>query len=357
MARRGWGTGSVFHDRTTGKWVARISLGVVDGKRVQHKLTAPTKKAAEAKLDRLQRTYGAGGDAALMSLDEYLYGWLETHRQSIAESTAVSYEGHIRKHVSPFLGGIRVIDLRPDDVRRLITQLRKDRSASTVIRIVTTLRIALGQAYRDRAIPDNPAAGIRLPRVDREPVRALTAADVGAIVDAVKGDEFENLYLLLLGSGLRLGEACALDWRDVGEGVVTVRRSKGKRARSVGITAYAAEALAKQRAQAKRYGPNEPVFLGPRTGERLQPGTASHAFPRLLERTGLPRMRVHDLRHGHATRMLAYGVPMRTIADQLGHANPALTARVYAHVVPEALREAVDRLDADIGSRDESRTG
>lgn len=322
---------------------------MVNEKRVVRKARAATYEEAEAARERLLRTYR--GIEGVDTLDEYLQSWLETHASSVAPGTLRTYEIHVRLHISPLLGGVQLANVKPTDIRRLSANLtRNGVSPSNTGKILTTLRIALGQAYADRLITDNPAAGVRSPRVDREPVRALTAPDVRNVLAAVQGDQLAPLYAFLLGSGLRLGEACGLNWGDVDldAGTVTVRRSKGKRPRIVVVSGYGIEALRAQRIADKRIGQHEPVFVGPKSGERLQPWTPSHAFPRLLERAGLPRMRVHDLRHGHATRMLARGASMRLIADQLGHANPGLTARVYAHIVPEAVREAVAALDEDV---------
>jgi integrase len=89
--------------------------------------------------------------------------------------------------------------------------------------------------------------------------------------------------------------------------------------------------------------PDVPAVAAPR--DRLRGDSVTHALPRILEAKGLPRLTPHKLRHGAATLMLAAGTPMRVIAEQLGHRNPALTARVYAHVVPEAQRAAVSALE------------
>jgi integrase/recombinase XerC len=87
------------------------------------------------------------------------------------------------------------------------------------------------------------------------------------------------------------------------------------------------------------------VFVGPRSGERITASTVTHAMPRMLEDAGLPRLTPHGLRHGVATMMVARGVHMRAVADQLGHRNPSMTAKVYAHVTPEALKDAVQLLN------------
>lgn len=345
-ARRG--DGSVSYDRANRCWWARISLGVVDGKRVVKKARASSEDAARAELERLRRIYVSGGEPARQTLDTYLAAWLDAHGPSVRPSTRTSYEGHIRNHISPLLGGIPVARLRPSDVRRLIAdRTGAGLSPATVGRIVTTLHIAMQQAVDDRAILDNPVDGVRLPRVERAPVEALTAAQADAIVDACRETFVGTLVTLLLGSGMRLGEALGLDWGDVrdAERFVVVRRSK-TRVRAIPISDDAAEALAGHRRAARRVGEHEPVFVSPRPPhDRLRGTTVSHALPRILERAGLPKLSPHALRHGAASIMVAQGVHMRVVAEQLGHRNPALTARVYAHVLPESQRDAVQVLN------------
>lgn len=336
------GEGSVYHDRTNRCWWARFPLGVVNGKRVGKKVRAPTREAAELELEELRRIYAAGGDPSRQTLGVYLTEWIAAHGPSVRESTRVSYTGHIDLHISPLLGGMLLRKVRPADVRRLIAHLTaQGKSPATVGRIVTTLRIALGAAVRDRAILDNPAAHVRLPRVERDPVVALGEAQAAAIIDATRETWMGPLVVLLLGSGLRLGEACGLDQGDVGDRFVLVRRSKTT-VRAVPVSDDAAEALRAHMATLVRRGDREPLFFGHRSKkERLRPASVSHAFPLALVAAGLPRMTPHGLRHGVATLMVARGVHMRVVAEQLGHRNPAITAKVYAHVLPEASREAV----------------
>lgn len=345
--RRRRGEGSVFYSRADGAWIARYPLGVRDGKRVGKKVRCPTELAAKTELERLQRAYGSDVDPASGSLDRYLEAWLRDHGPSVRPSTRVSYEGHIRLHISPLLGGIPVSKLRTSDVRRLIA----DRSAAgqspaSVHRIISTLYNALQAGVRERTLVDNVAGGVSLPRVTAKPVRAMSEDDADRILEVSRGTFLEALVELLLGSGMRLGEALGLDQGDVNleSSFVLVRRSKTT-VRAVPISDDAVEALRRHIARLKRRGADEPVFVGPRSGDRMSPATASHAFPRLLERAGLHRLTPHGLRHGAATLLVAKGVPMRHVAEQLGHKNPALTARVYAHVLPEAQKDAVRLLN------------
>jgi integrase len=348
VARRGRrGEGTHYYSKADKRWIARFPLGIVNGKRIAKRVKCRTERQAIAELERLRRAYGAGGDPAMQTLDAYLRDWFDTHGKSVRPSTATSYWGHIERHISPLLGGIPVASLRPSDVRRLMVELnRKGLKAATVGRVVTTLRIALNAAVAERSIAHNAAGGVRLPRVERDPVRALTAEEADRIRDAVDGHWTEYIVRLLLGSGLRLGEAIGLNQGDVllDDGFVRIYRTKTD-VRAVPIGPDAVEALRAALAKAPRRGAKEPLFFPPRRGERLRGSSVSHALTPILRDAGLGHLTPHALRHGAASIMLADGHPMRVIAEQLGHKNPALTARIYAHVIPAAQRSAVGSLD------------
>jgi len=355
MARRGRrGEGSVYWSKTDRRWVARWPLGVVDGKRRAKRVKCRTEREANAELEQLRRTYGIGGSPVAGTLDEYLTDWLATPRD-IEDSTLRAYRDHVNNHISPLLGGIPVAQLRPSDVERLIRdRLRAKRrgqrqgrtlSRSTVAKIVTTLRIALNRAVKRGDLPVNVAQLVELPRATHEPVPAMSEAQADRILDAVQGHWLEPIVRLLFGSALRLGEAVSLNQGDVSTKQAFVRLRKSKTTiRAVPISPDAIAGIEQALARAKRRGDNEPLFFGPKTGERLTGASVSHAFPKLLVDAGLVRVTPHGVRHGAATIMVAKGVHMRIIAEQLGHRNPALTARIYAHVIPEVQRGAVDAL-------------
>jgi integrase len=344
----------VFYSPAMGCWIARAPTVVIEGKATRPRVRAATEEGARQALDRLMRTHGLGlSSPSRMTLDEYLSGWLDGHAPTVRASTLRSYRTHVERHISPLLGGMVVAKIRPSDVRRLIAdRLAAGKSPATVGRIVTTLHVALQRLVdEDRALPDNPA-DVRLPRVDRPPVAVLTSEGAERVQAALEGHWLEPLIRLLLGSGVRLGEALALDWRDVNltAGYIAVRVSKTK-VRAVPISDDAIAALTELRAKRTLVDDRLPVFVAPRTGKRLGGWSVSHAFPKILVAAGLPRMRVHDLRHGTASLMLAAGTPMRVISEQLGHANPAITAKTYAHVVPEQQRAAIRGIGSRIGSR------
>lgn len=347
--RRGHrGDGTVYFSKVDRRWVARFPIGGGKAKRVKRR----TEDEADAELDKLRRLYRAGGVPATASLDAYLDEWLDSHARNIEPSTLRSYRGHVKLYISPLLGGIPLGQLAPRDVRRLIDDLeRRGKSPGTIHLVVRTLSTALAAAVAERSILDNPTRGVKLPKIRRAPIRAITPAGADAILDAVSNHWTEPIVRLLLGSGLRLGEAVALNQGDVhvDERYVSLRESKTT-LRAVSISDDAAAAIQLALERAPRRGPNEPLFFGERPNrdghrDRLRGDSVSAALPRLLVAAGLPRLTPHGLRHAVATLMVAAGVPMRAVADQLGHANPGLTAKVYAHVHVDTLRDAVRSLD------------
>lgn len=346
--RRPRGSGSVYFDHDAGTWVAVVSLGVVDGKRVRRKVRGIDEDDAKDQRDKLLRAYRGGAVPARGTLDTYLAEWLPAHARSIRRSTADTYAYHIKLWIGPLLGGIPLARLRPADVRRLISDMeRHGKSAGYIHLVIRTLSAALNAAVNDRSISDNATVGVRLPRIERPPVAALTRADADAILDAVEGTWVERPVRVWLGSGLRRGEVLGLDQGDVDlvNRFVRVRVSKTV-IRAVPVSDDAVQALREAIAVAPRVGPKEPVFFGQRLNRygRMRGDSITHALPRVLEDAKLGHITPHVLRHGAATLMLTDGASIRVIAEQLGHRNPALTARVYAHVVPEAQRTAVDSL-------------
>jgi integrase len=343
------GEGSVYQDRSTRVWVAAFTVGWKDGKRIRRKRVSRdgTKPGAQRELARLQRWYGDTGDVGLMTLGAYLDDWLDIGKPTMAPRTWATYEAHVRRHISPLLGGIHVATLRPNDVRRLVRdRVASGLSAQTVHAIVSTLRTALAVAVDDGELPRNAASRADLPPVDRAPVDAMTAERAAAILDAVKDDaEYGALFTLLLGCGLRIGEATALEWSDIDldSGRLTIRRGKTRAARrTIPLPRFVHAALVEHRGDRRRTGL---VWTAAHGKGPLRRNVALDRFRACLAAAGLPSMTLHQLRHGTATLLVQRGVPMRDVSEIMGHSDPAMTARFYAHVSDGSKRKAMRSLD------------
>lgn len=325
------------------------------GRRIRQSATFAIRDDAEWWLDQAKRT-GSAPDVNL-SVAEYLARWLASIEGTIAASTWRSYTGHVRMHIVPVLGDIRVTALLPRDVEVLMADRRQAGLSPTTVRlIVTTLRIALGRGVKRRELPDNAAADVTLPRPAEPRIEPLTDVEADRLVDAVLDTWMGPLVRFLLGTGLRLGEALSLNQGDLilDAGYVRLRTSK-THIRAVPVTDDGVEALREALADAPRRGKAEPVFFGPKANragqrDRLRGSSVSHAVPRVLTAAGLDRLTPHGLRHGLATLMAGKGASLKLIGDQLGHLSPAMTNR-YAHIVPEAQRAALQAAGRPVRKR------
>lgn len=344
------GAGSIVQ-RPDGRYQAQWSGGRDgEGKRIRKSATFVLKGEAEWWLREAIRSGEAPED---QTLGEYLDAWLLTVKPSIVASTWTSYADHVEHHIKPMLGPVRVLALNTRQVDRLIADrlthvsphTKRPLSPTTVRLIVTTLRTALAAGVAKHQLPDNVAEGATIPRANVKRIEPMTEDDAVRLLRAVEGTWTEPIVRFLLGSGLRVGEACGLDQGDLrlDEGFVSLRVSKTE-IRAVDVSDDGIAGLRMALARAPRRGKSEPVFFGPRRGDRLRESSVSHALPRILRAAGLERLTPHGLRHGSATLMLADGVPLKVIQAQLGHRSPTMTNR-YAHLIRDTQREALKPLD------------
>jgi integrase len=350
-----------------------------DGKRhiEQQSGFETAKDAADAREEAKQRWNGTArettADERRQTVGEFLENWY-ADRQAASElkvTTAKGYRSHMDLYLIPHLGHIKLRDLRGQDIDRMILKIkaggaRKPLSDATIQRVLATLRTAMSEAVTHGLIPVNPVSrSTRKPKkVRSEKVDPWTSEELAEFLAFIADDKtLANLTTVAALTGLRRGELAGLEWDaiDMEAGTITVKRTlvdlsaKGvlpdtpkseASQRTVQFGSVVAEAL---RSQKLAHPFSRSVFVGA-TGEALRPNHISDAFQRAVERAGrdigLRRCRLHDLRHYAATVALAAGVPLATVQYRLGHANSALTADLYGHLVKSADREAADRIEA-----------
>jgi integrase len=234
------------------------------------------------------------------------------------------------------------------------------------------LKQALKQAVRWQMLARNPADHVDPPRVERNHMKVW---DVAAMAGALEQARPLRIFVpaLLAGlCGLRRGEIVALRWRhvDLERGQLAVIESaeqtragvrlktpKSGRGRKVALPAKVVEELrawrARQAQELLRLGVRlgDETFVCPREdGVMIQPQTVTRLWERFLDSAKLPPIRFHDLRHSHATHMLASGVHPKIASERLGHATVGLTLDTYSHVIPGMQEDAVARIDAAFAS-------
>jgi integrase len=230
------------------------------------------------------------------------------------------------------------------------------------------LSAALRQAVKWQLLPANPCDAVTAPRVERRQTRVLDADGAAARIEAARPRAMFMPVLLGVMCGLRRGELAALTWHHVdldaarlqivvsaeqtSQGV-RIKPPKSGRSRVVAMPALVVEELRRHRLkQAEellkigvRQSNETYVCLQPNY-EPWTPCNLSSTFAKLIKATGLPRIRLHDLRHSHATHLLVANVHPKIVQERLGHANIGITMNLYSHVMPGMQDEAASRVDA-----------
>jgi len=357
-------------DDKHGTWGFAVDLPSVDGTRkTMRRGGFKTKREATRAMTLVgERTHADVLNDDKQTVGQYLAEWLHGQRHSLAPKTIFQYELYVRNDLVPALGTIRLEALRHEHVVTLVADLeRAGRGATTEKRIVAVLSSALNHAVRTRRLNQNVATHVSTPAVTRTEVNPWTADQAAAFLDAVAGDRLTELFETLIGTGLRLGEALALRWQDVDleHRVLRVRRSAttvgghlviGRpktvgSAAGVGLSARVVAALVRQRERqvfdsltwAVGYERGDLVFAR-ENGSLLRPEYVRRRLHALSAEAGLPRVRVHDLRHLAATLMISAGVPLALVSKTLRHSKVSITVDLYGHLTYEASQAAADSL-------------
>jgi integrase len=372
-SRRGNSEGSTPRRRPDGRW--QINLRVTDetGRASRHTVYGDSAQEARDKAAEIRKRV-AGGQPARdrrQTVAAFTLHWIDTTLQASERMriTKVMYAGVARVHiVGSSLAKVTLDRVRPSLVEGWIVELRrKGLAESTVRSAYTILRAVLDTAVRDGALGSNPAAAIRRPRVSVKEAPHLTPAQVADLMRAAEGGRYASLFALLVHTGLRRGEALALQWSDVdlARGILRVRGTlsridgglvvtepkTAKSKRFVPISEPAERLLrqvhaaqAEERRLAGSAWRQTGFVFTTEFGEPCDPRNAFRALRAAATKAGLPHAGLHTLRHSAASVMLTRGVPLKVVSDILGHSSIAITGDIYGHVSPDVARQAMDTL-------------
>ena len=373
------------HVRRRGSaWELRAYAGIDPTTRRQKYVTRTFrggKREAEEALARLVTEVVGGGHAAQdTTVGDLLEHWYALAKDELSPTTARGYAWIIKTYIAPHLGSVALARLRPAQLDRYYAKLRADGgkdgkplSAATVRQVHAILRRALQQGVRWGWITSNPAGLASPPRVRRSELAPPDPAAVVQLIELARSADPDLACFLHVAAttGARRGELCALRQHDLDldAGVLVIARAivegaggqliekdtKTHGSRRIALDPLTVSVLVdhlERRGDTARACGAEPVGDGFVFSDRLDcskpwtPNEVTKRFIRVRNQAGLKQVRLHDLRHFVATRLLAAGVPVRTVSGRLGHANAATTLGVYAHFVKESDREAAATLGA-----------
>jgi integrase len=309
-----------------------------------------------------------------ITVSEYLRDWLDTYgKEHLAKTTLENYNMNIEKHIIPYLGSIKLQELKPMHISKFLTIMsregRHDKKGGlakgTVLKIHKILTRALNNAVKLQILEKNPAVYVDAPKLDHAATNVLKLDEIRKFFDVIEGTKMEVPCKLAI--GLRRGEIFGLKWEDIdfNNSTITIKRTLAritgeiffkdpktqKSRRTLVLPQDLIDMLRKHRKKQLEYK----ILLGNEyqdnnlicckdNGEPINPNTFSRAFKDFLERYDFPKIRFHDLRHTFATVLIAHNVSPKIASSVLGHTNISTTMDLYSHVLVDMKKDVADTI-------------
>ena len=343
--------------KTRQKW---YSLGI--------KATPRNKAAAQiafaAKLDEFNGIVYS--DKILFT--DWIDTWLDHHAREVGEITMQGYRQHVKKHIRPFFAerGIYLQEVCKADIQEYYDYLLANGlSANTVKHHKNVIFAALKYAVDEEIISSNPAAKVKLPRIEKSEHSIYTVEQVQKLLSAVKNEELYPVVYIAANFGLRLSEILGLEWAavdlgaktmtikktvsEVTEDVVAERTKTPHSRRTLPIPDCCLpffhelkhQQLIDRVAMGASYNVNDRVCKR-KNGTPFKNKFVSHKFPELLKKYNLDRITFHELRHTFASLLIASGESMAIVSRLLGHSGISITVDIYGHVQMDEMRTTMN---------------
>jgi integrase len=358
-------------------WMVRIPLGCdpqTQKRNYYNRTIHGSFRQAQTFLNRKMNEWGTNRqtDGGKIRLNQYLDQWLGTIKARVREKTYETYVGLLEKHIRPVLGKKLLVAIKPLDIQMAYQQMTdRGLSAATVQHAHWTLHAALRQAVQWEMIVNDPSKGLKLPRIAKREMQVLSVEQAKAFLKAALPTLYGTLFAVAVTTGMRPSEYIGLKWQDIDweRGTVSVRRTlrKGSRGWAFGETKRAGsrrvirlqnwviarlKRLKDQPANQTVVDPAEcpeaeDLIFVTEFGKPVNLNSLAYRhFKPILDRAGLPKIRLYDLRHTAATLALTVGVSPKVVSEQLGHSSAAFTLDVYSHVLPHMQDDAAAKVEA-----------
>ncbi|SMO61038.1 Site-specific recombinase XerD [Balnearium lithotrophicum] len=317
--------------RENGVWYVEFERG--------KKKSLRTRNKAEAIriYNKLKREYLKGKLIVLkegirVPLSQFTQEYLDWAKNNRSEETFTKAR-HVLNRFREVVGDLYLSAITKRNVDEYVNHLLECGLSKVTVNVhIRTLKSALSKAVEWEYIKENPMKGYKQLKVQQKPPRFLLPQDIAKVEEVIDREEWLFIFRFLIYTGMRIGEAVRLYWKDVDleRGLITVRKSKNFQTRVIPIHPNLRKELL------KRY---------PAIGKVI-PYSRDHIEHRLKEyfrKAGFPELRVHDLRHTFASLMVMSGVDLKTVQELLGHTSYK-TTEIYAHLAPQHLQEAIKKL-------------
>jgi integrase len=301
-----------------------------------------------------------------LTVKDLVKEWLKIHQHKVKVTTFNMYQYNINKWIIPLLGGIKVQQFKKAHANQFSTQLLEKIASSTAHKVFTLARMIFSYAVAEDVIPKNPFENTLIKR-GKPAISTWTFDELNKFLQVVKKDNefYYRIFAAAAYTGLRKGEVLGIRKIDLDfeKSLINVKQSifetkeKGVQAgslktpsslRSVSIDDLLISILKDQIRKNNElklkfgagYQDHNLIFCNP-DGSPVRPSILNRHFNAYIEKSGVPKIRLHDLRHTHATLLLELGVNPKIVADRLGHSSVKITLDVYSHVSLNIQEDAV----------------
>ena len=356
-------------------WTVQVYIGLdpkTGKKRYHSEAVKGTKAQAQRRLTELLREIDTGNfvECPRLTVGEYLEQWMSDYAAShVSKRTFDGYRGNLDRYILPSLGSIPLKKLTPRHVKQMESNLLRGGGADggplspqTVVQAHRVLSKALNDAVSDDALGRNPVAAVEPPRTTKYEAKTLRWDEVHAFIEQINNPLHLTLVLLDIQTGLRRSELLGLQWRDIdlSAGTLSLQRAliklpsggteltvpKNGLGRLVELPQESIDALRSHRERNQSTLGNGNFVFCHSDGSPLDPDLVSKWFRKIVKNAGMEGLRLHDLRHTHASLMLAKGIHLKVVSERLGHSSIEITGNLYSHVLPSVQVEAVRRFES-----------
>ena len=283
---------------------------------------------------------------------------------TMSENSRSNYQGYLDKKIYPALGDLKLPEITPAQITALLLDIQAEGKAhSTVIKVYTILHSFFKMAYLGDMIDRNPMDKVERPKPRKDEVKesgplAYTPSEVQKIVAGLEREplKWRALVHLLIDTGIRRGECCALQWKniDFATGAVSIRGNlcytkakgvyldtpKNSHLRTVYVGERTLALLRQLRVEQAKKSISAYVFTQEASPEPMHPQSPTRYLKKFSVRYGVADLHPHKLRHTFASITITNGADIASVSEALGHSDKAVTLRMYTHADQESISQA-----------------